>query len=130
VVCMTYPSSLAQLTPAVVPLGRPAFRSWILLFGLIPVDFDDITLMELEPQHGFSEVSRMLAIQEWRHRRTLIPVAGGCQVRDEIALVPRWSWMGPVLFQVCRAAFELRHRNLRRLFGSLGRANIISQATS
>ena len=46
---MTHPADRARLTPESVPLGRPAFRSWILLFGLIPVDYDDITLVELEP---------------------------------------------------------------------------------
>jgi len=32
------------------------------------VDFDDFTLVELEPGRGFYEVSRLLSMQEWRHR--------------------------------------------------------------
>lgn len=115
---MTYPLALARLTPAAVPLGRRAFRSWILLFGLIPVEFDDLMLVELEPGRGFSEVSRMFAVREWRHRRTLTPVAGGCALCDEVAFVPRWSWMGLVLWWVYRRVFEWRHRYLRRRFGS------------
>jgi hypothetical protein len=114
---MTYPAALARLTPETVPLGRRAFRSWVLLFGLIPVDFDDITLVELEPGRGFYEVSRLFSMREWRHRRTLTPTSEGCIVRDEIACIPRWRWAGPLLVRLFRLAFGLRHRALRRLFG-------------
>jgi ligand-binding SRPBCC domain-containing protein len=113
---MTYPAAMKRLTPETVPLGRVAFRSWILLLGIVPVDFDDITLMELEPGRGFYEVSRLLTMREWRHRRTLTATADGCIVRDEIAFEPRWRWTGAVLAWVYRLAFRLRHRNLRRLF--------------
>jgi len=72
---MTFPVEFAILTPAMVLKDRPAFRSWILLFGLIPVDFDDITLVELEPGRGFHERSRLLTMREWHHRRNLIPTS-------------------------------------------------------
>src|SRR5262245_17438070 len=75
---MTFPPALARLTPEQFPVGRTAFRSWLLLFGLVPVDFDDIQLVELEPGQGFSEVSRMLSMREWRHRRTVTPAGEGC----------------------------------------------------
>jgi ligand-binding SRPBCC domain-containing protein len=90
----------------------------VLLFGLLPVEFDDFTLVELEPGRGFYEVSRMLAIREWRHRRTVTPAAGGCVLRDEVSFVPRWRPAGPALAWVYRRAFGLRHRALRRLFGT------------
>jgi ligand-binding SRPBCC domain-containing protein len=115
---MTHPPGHARLTPETTPLGRPAFRSWILLFGLVPVDFDDLMLIELEPGRGFSEVSRLFSAREWRHRRTVTPAAGGCVVRDEVTFVPRWPRAGPVLARVYRLAFELRHRVLRRRFGA------------
>jgi len=121
---MTYPAEHAFLTPETTPLGRRAFRSWILLFGLIPVDFDDITLVELEPGHGFYEVSSLFSMREWRHRRSVMPAAHGCVVRDELAGVPRWPWAGPLLFGIYRAVFALRHRNLRRLFGSAVQASV------
>ena len=56
-------------------------------------------------------------MREWRHRRSVIPMKGGCIVRDELAFVPRWRWTGPVLAWVYRQAFVWRHRALRRLFG-------------
>src|SRR5262249_34383059 len=69
-VYMTYPSAVPALTPEAFPVGRTAFRSWILLFGLVPIEFDDIALVELEPGRGFSEVSRTFSMRQWRHRRT------------------------------------------------------------
>jgi ligand-binding SRPBCC domain-containing protein len=118
--CMTFPPAMARLTPEALPVGRTAFRSWIMLFGMVPVDFDDFTLAELEPGRGFYEVSRMLTMREWRHRRTVTPAVDGCIVRDDIAFVPRWRWTGWLLGQVYRRAFALRHRSLRRLFGAPG----------
>jgi ligand-binding SRPBCC domain-containing protein len=114
---MTYPQALRRLTPEAFPVGRTAFRSWLLLFGLVPVEFDDFMLVELEPGHGFSEVSQQLNVREWRHRRTVTPAGEGCVLRDEIALVPRWRWTGGLLAWVYRRVFEWRHRSLRRLFG-------------
>jgi len=117
-VCMTFPPAMGRLTPAAIPLGRTAFRSWLLLFGLVPVDFDDIMLVELEPGRGFHEISRTSSLRQWRHHRTVTPAGEGCIVQDEITLVPRWRWTGGLLAWVYQRVFELRHRSLRRLFGA------------
>jgi ligand-binding SRPBCC domain-containing protein len=58
-------------------------------------------------------------MREWRHRRTLVPTADGCLVRDEIAFIPRWRIAGPMLFRVYLSAFKRRHRVLRHLFGQV-----------
>jgi ligand-binding SRPBCC domain-containing protein len=117
-VCMTYPARCAALTPETVPLGRVAFRSWLLLFGFLPVEYDDVTLVELEPSRGFSEVSPMLSVREWRHRRTVTPQgAASCVLRDDLALTPRWPLLGPVQTSLFRLVFALRHRALRNRFG-------------
>jgi len=115
---MTFPPAMGRLTPAAFPLGQTAFRSWLLLFGLVPVDFDDIMLVELEPGRGFHEVSQTFNLRQWRHRRTVTPAGEGCIVQDEITLVPRWRWTGGLLAWVYQRVFELRHRSLRRLFGA------------
>lgn len=52
---MSHPAAVPRLTPEAIPLGRRAFRSWILLFGLIPVEYDDFTIVELEPGRGYIE---------------------------------------------------------------------------
>src|SRR5262245_52275731 len=115
---MTFPPAMSRLTPEAFPVGRPAFRGWVLLFGLVPVEFDDITLVELEPGRGFSEVSRMFNVREWRHRRTVTPAGEGCVVRDEVALLPRCRWAGRPRAWVYRRGSEGRPRALRRLFGA------------
>jgi ligand-binding SRPBCC domain-containing protein len=114
---MTYPIAIGRLTPKTIPLGRCAFRSWILLFGFLPIEFDNFTIVELEPGRGFYEVSSLLTIRDWRHRRSIELNGDGCVVRDEIALVPRWRPLGRPLLTVYRQVFELRHRRLRRIFG-------------
>jgi ligand-binding SRPBCC domain-containing protein len=129
-VCMTYPPSLGRLTPETIPLGRTAFRSWVLLLGLVPVEFDDLMLLELEPGRGFSECSRLPTIREWRHRRTITSAGEGCVVRDEVAFVPRWRYTGPLLAWVYRGIFAWRHSSLRRLFGSGGQAGHLSNRGS
>jgi hypothetical protein len=115
---MTYPRRQARLMPDTVPLGRPAFRSWILLFGLLPIDYSDVTLLGLEPGVAFNEVSTLGSMRLWRHRRTLLPTAQGCIVRDETFGEPRFPWMTPLLSAAYRLTFEQRHRYLRRIFGA------------
>jgi len=46
---MTHPRGLTELDPAEVPIGRRLFRSWILLFCVLPIDYDDITLLRFTP---------------------------------------------------------------------------------
>jgi hypothetical protein len=119
---MTHPKAIDRLDPAVLPIGRRAFRSWLLLFGVFPFDYDDITIVELAPERGFFESSSMLTQRVWQHRRTLQPTAGGCIVADDVAFVPRLAplgWMFQALFTL---AFILRHRNLRRILEGSGTA--------
>ncbi len=54
------PAGLQGKTIDDVEVGEPLGRSWILLGGLIPVDFDDLRLVELEPGRRFLERSRTL----------------------------------------------------------------------
>ena len=114
---MTYPRGLAVLEPGRVPLGTRAFRSWILALGALPIDYDDLTFVALEPCR-FLERSPMLTQREWRHERVVEPAPGGSIVTDRIRLVPRLAALGPLFALVFRLAFRLRHRNLRRIFGT------------
>jgi ligand-binding SRPBCC domain-containing protein len=115
---MTCPRRYAgmRLDPSVVPLRERAFRSWILLFGILPVDFDDLTLLRIEPGRGFLEQSPMLSQRLWIHERSLEPVAGGCRVTDRIRFEPRLPGLGHVLLPVFRFFFRHRHRRLGRFF--------------
>lgn len=120
---MTCPIPNASLDENVVPIGERAFRSYLLLFGALPIDFDDLTLVRLEPGRGFTESSRMLALKSWRHERWIEPTEDGrgCVVTDRIGFTPR-APLGPLrpAFQrICEALFRWRHRQLRAKFGEV-----------
>ena len=74
---MTLPAGVERLDPESVELGVKIGRSWILLFGLLPFDYDDITLVRLDPGRGFLERSQMLSQRVWEHERTIEPDAEG-----------------------------------------------------
>lgn len=90
-------------------------RSWILLLGLVPFDYDDITVVRAEPGRGFRERSSMLSMRLWEHERTLEPLGEGrCRVSDRLAWEPRLPLPGAWLRPLIRLVFNHRHRRLRR----------------
>jgi hypothetical protein len=116
---MTWPAGLRDLRPAEIELGRPLGRSWLLLFGAIPFDYDELCVVRLEEGRGFLERSRMLSQRLWEHERTLAGESGGCRITDRVAWEPRMplpgAWMAPAIGLV----FRNRHRRLRRRIGAL-----------
>lgn len=120
---MTAPRELREGGLARVRVGERVCRSWVLLFGLLPVDYDDITLERLDPPRGFLERSTMLTQREWQHERTIEPAedrAEGCVLTDRVSYDPRLPIPDAVLRRLYAAIFRHRHRRLRRRFG--GRA--------
>lgn len=111
---MTFPAYARDLAAADVVLGRRLFRSWILLFGVLPVDWDDVTLVRITPGVGFREESTMASQRSWVHERVLKDVPGGCRVTDRIAFTPRLPWLAPVYRAVFLRLFRHRHRRLAR----------------
>src|SRR4051794_38518614 len=96
------------------PLGR----SWVLLGGVLPVDYDDINLEWAEPGRGFRERSTLGSASAWHHDRALQPLpGGGCRVVDRIAFRPRVPALGGLMAFFFEATFRWRHRRLRRRFG-------------
>ena len=118
---MTFPRSTKRLAFDSEHQGQRLFRSWILLLGVLPVDYDDLTLQQVTPGVEFVEVSPMLSQREWRHQRALVPVAGGTRLIDTVRFVPRVAALGRPYQVVFAQTFALRHRNLRRLFGMVAR---------
>ena len=118
IIRMTIPAGIERLDPDSVRLGEPLGRSWLLLFGLIPFDYDELCLVSLEPGRGFLERSRMLSQRVWEHERTIGPIPGGCTVTDRVAWEPRGPlparWLAPVIGWF----FRHRHRRLRRRFAA------------
>jgi hypothetical protein len=115
---MTLPRGLERIDPAEIEVGKPLGRSWILLFGLLPVDYDDLNLVRLDPGEGFLERSTMLSQRLWEHERTLEPIEGGCRVTDRVRWEPRLGLLAAPLRPLFAWFFRHRHRRLRRHFGA------------
>jgi ligand-binding SRPBCC domain-containing protein len=119
---MTVPRPLRGKTIDDVAPGQRLGRSWLLLFGLIPFDFDDLGLAELGPGHRFLERSTMLSMRSWEHERTIVPAGDdACQVTDRVASELRRPLAAlPGAEGVTRAlltrVFAHRHRRLARRF--------------
>lgn len=119
---MTAPPGMDSLRPEDVVLGERMFRSWVLLFGLIPFDYDDLTLVRIDPGRGFLERSRMLSQRLWEHERTLeADGEDGCLVIDRLRFEPRLPLPGALFRPVVRFLFRHRHRRLRAHFGAAPR---------
>jgi ligand-binding SRPBCC domain-containing protein len=115
---MTMPAEVQRLDPDTVPIGQRICRSWILLFGVLPFDYDDVTLVRLDPGRGFLERSPMLSQRWWEHERTLEPDGpGACVVRDRLSFEPRLGLPGAAVEPLVRRVFRHRHRKLRKRFG-------------
>jgi len=114
---MTVPRGVESLDLRELEPGRLG-RSWILLFGLVPFDYDDIGLARIEPDRGFLERSTMLSQRLWEHERTLQSGAEGTTViEDRLAWEPRLPLPGRLLRPLIAAVFRHRHRQLQRHFG-------------
>jgi ligand-binding SRPBCC domain-containing protein len=116
---MSMPRGAESLTVDNVPIGTPIGRAWLRLFGVVPFDYDRLTIAELAPGHGFREESTMLSMRRWRHERSLTPDANGkTVVRDRITFQLRGALRPatPVVAAALRALFGHRHRRLQRHF--------------
>lgn len=114
-------ASIDDLTP-----GVPAGRSWLLLGGLIPVDYDDLCVVEIEPPRRFLERSSMLSMAVWEHERIIDPNAGsgsiltdrlGFELRRPLAALPGSRRLATA---IVGALFGHRHRRLAKLHGTPG----------
>jgi ligand-binding SRPBCC domain-containing protein len=120
IVRMNLPRGIRRLDVESVPVGTPIGRCWLLLFGVIPFDWDDLVLERLDAPSGFHERSSMASMRTWEHERTLEPAAhGGCRVTDRVAFLPRVPFPAVWFLPLFRAVFRHRHRRLRAHFGEL-----------
>jgi ligand-binding SRPBCC domain-containing protein len=117
---MTMPPGLRGKTIDDVEVGVPLGRSWILLGRLLPVDYDDLCLAELEPGRRFLERSRTLSFAVWQHERTIEPEGEGrCRVTDRLGfeLKRGVAWIpgaGRLAGAIVGFLFRHRHRRLAR----------------
>jgi ligand-binding SRPBCC domain-containing protein len=112
---MTAPEGVTDIADVKVQPGQPLFRSWVLLFGILPVDRSDLTLLSLEPGTGFVEQSPMLSMKVWRHERHLEESGEGTLLTDRLTFQPRLATF--VIRWFIRTVFNHRHRVLQQHFG-------------
>jgi hypothetical protein len=113
---MTVPRGVESLDLHGLEPG-PLGRSWLLLFGFVPFDYDDIGLAWIEPGRGFLERSTMLSARLWEHERTIEAEGEGARIVDRLAWEPRLPLPGRLLRPLIAAIFRHRHRQLQRHFG-------------
>jgi ligand-binding SRPBCC domain-containing protein len=122
---MTVPRDLDGATIDDVAVGEPLGRSWILLGGVVPVDYDDLRLAELEPGRRFRERSSTSGLRVWIHERAVEPGADGtCTVTDRLDWEPRRLLVilpgGERLVRaIVGFLFRHRHRQLARYWGAV-----------
>jgi ligand-binding SRPBCC domain-containing protein len=114
---MTAPRGVEKLDERDIVPGRRVFRSWILAGGLLPIDFDDLTFVEIGPRR-FLERSPMLSQRWWQHERVVESAPFGSILRDTVEFEPRFAVLGKLQLPVFRLAFWNRHRQLVRIFGA------------
>jgi len=112
---MTAPRGVASIADLRVQPGERLFRSWMLLFGILPVDRSDLTLLTIEPGKGFLEQSPMLSMKLWRHERRLDASGDGTLLTDRLTFEPRLG--SAVTRWFITTVFNHRHRVLRQHLG-------------
>jgi ligand-binding SRPBCC domain-containing protein len=117
---MTAPASLHTEGLAGITVGERVCRSWVLLFGVLPIDYDDITLQRLEPPRSFLERSTMLSQREWEHERIIEAAPGGSILTDRVRYQPKLPIPDALLRRLYTMIFRHRHRRLRRYFTPTG----------
>lgn len=119
---MTVPRGLGAASLAAAEPGAALGRSWLLLGGLLPVEWDDMRLAEIGSRR-FRERSSMASMSRWEHERTVEPAGtGACvltdllgfELRRPLRWIPGAGWLSE---RIVRAVFAHRHRRLERAHG-------------
>ncbi|MGD9795180.1 MAG: hypothetical protein AB7V43_17045 [Acidimicrobiia bacterium] len=116
---MSMPRGHRDLTIETVQVGRPVGRCCLRLFGVIPFDNDNLTLVEVRPGRSFVEESTMFSMRRWRHERTLDPIDDDhTRVHDQVTFELRAPLrvLTPLVGTTISKLFEHRHRRLGTYF--------------
>ena len=119
---MTVPRGARGMSLEDVELGRRAGRSWLLLGGVLPVDYDDVTLVERGPGMRFLERSPLGSMRSWQHERLVEPAGeGACEVTDRLEFEPRLRAARRPARAIVERLFAHRHRRLADHFEGAAR---------
>ncbi len=109
--------------PIAIEPGRVIFRSWLLLFHVVPFDRHSFALDQIEAGQGFIEESSSWLQRRWRHERRLTTDGeSGCSIADRLVIEPRLRYTRPVVALIVKQLFRHRHRRLGRRFGAIARS--------
>lgn len=114
---MTAPAQWRDKSLFCWPTQQPLFNSWILLFGILPIDLHSFCLESVEEGSGFQEHSSSWLNRAWRHQRRIEQTESGCRVTDWVEYSSRIPLLDKILRPVYRMVFRHRHRRLRRRYG-------------
>ena len=118
---MSPPHHLTGASLDHAPVGVPLGRAWLRAFGVLPFEWDNLTLAEVEPGRRFHELSSMITARRWEHERTLTPVGTrSTRIHDRVVFEARLGGRAAetLMHLVVSAVFTHRHRRLRRHFGA------------
>lgn len=114
---MTAPSEWSSKTILEWPTGKVLFSSWILLFGILPIDRHMFFFQSIDRQRGFAEASSSFTNRRWHHRRDINRTGTSCRVTDTVEFQCRWPLLAYVLAPVYQFIFKHRHQVLRSYYG-------------
>lgn len=114
---MRFPAALGASSIDDLPVGQPVGRAWMLLGGILPVEYDDLCLVEVVSGSHFLERSTLGSARSWQHERRLEPLpGGGTRLTDTLVVEPRLRATAGISRAVVRRVFEHRHRRLRQWY--------------
>jgi ligand-binding SRPBCC domain-containing protein len=118
---MTVPRKLRAMSLDDVELGVQLGRSWVLLLGVVPFEYDDLVLVERGPGFRFLERSSTISARMWQHERTVVPSGSECAIVDRVVAelrpaVTRVPGAAAVFQRVVAAIFAHRHRKLAAMY--------------
>ncbi len=111
---MTYPKDKNLTQP--LEIKQVLFGSWILLFGVIPVDQHFLRFEEVNEGEGFHEYSYSIMHHFWRHKRNLEAKGRKTILTDEVEFAPQATMLGPLMKEAYKLVFRNRHRRLRKRY--------------
>ena len=111
------PNCFAERGLLGLPQRQQLFKSWILLFGIIPIDRHSFYLDTIYPEEGFSESSSSAINASWCHVRKITPQSTGCCVIDTVSYKSRLPFVDVILKPAYKLVFWRRHQNLRLKYG-------------
>ncbi len=115
---MTVPKGTVSLNDVAIKLGVRMFRSYVFLFGILPIDYSDITLLELNIGEGFIEQSPMGSMKLWRHTRRIVPCPSdpnAVLLVDQLTFQPRMA--SRLVKRFIHRVFVHRHNVLKANLG-------------